>query len=94
MKQLLPIGSVVLLKDSDKRVMVTGRYQHEAGDESAIWDYCGCLYPEGNMGPEYNYLFNNDQVERLYFVGFQDEEEFDFLARLASEAPEFMGAAD
>lgn len=24
------------------------------------------------------YLFNHDQIERVYFVGFQDEEELEF----------------
>lgn len=90
MKQLLPLGSVVLLKESTKRIMIIGRYQQELGDDGAAWDYSACLYPEGNIGPDKTFLFNNDQVERVFFLGFQDEEEFAFLSRLAEEAPQFM----
>lgn len=73
----LPLGSVVLLNGGSKRVMVYGRKQQQVATGS-VWDYIGCLYPEGNLDEDYMYLFNHDQIERVYFVGFQDEEELAF----------------
>ncbi|MCL2048447.1 MAG: DUF4176 domain-containing protein [Defluviitaleaceae bacterium] len=39
-----------------------------------LWDYVGCLYPEGNMGVDQTYLFNGSQIEQVFSLGFQDEE--------------------
>ncbi|WP_242984754.1 DUF4176 domain-containing protein [Clostridium taeniosporum] len=40
MKTLLPIGSVVLLKDSNKKLMIIGRLQRELESKSENqWDY-------------------------------------------------------
>ncbi len=42
----LPIGSVVTLKDGGRPLMITGRSQRNAADNT-LWDYSACLYPEG-----------------------------------------------
>ncbi len=80
--QLLPIGSVVLLKESEKRVMVMGFCQAKPDDLSVIYDYCGCLFPEGYMDAEHVYLFNHEQVEKVYSLGYMDEEQFAFSNRI------------
>lgn len=84
MKKYLPIGSVVLLKNSSKRVMIIGLKQKQA-DSDKIWDYCGCLFPEGVLDPDKLYLFDNEQVERLYFIGLQDTESMSFLQQLGQK---------
>ena len=78
MKKFLPIGSVVLLKDSTKRVMIVGLKQKQAGADK-VWDYSGCLFPEGILDPEKLFLFDAGQIERLYFIGLQDAESMTFL---------------
>jgi hypothetical protein len=81
MKILLPIDSVVQLKGGQKRLMIYGRLQKQVA-ENKMWDYIGCLYPEGNIGPDYMYFFNHDQIERVHFTGFRDKEENQFQQRL------------
>lgn len=71
--ELLPIGSVVLLKDGEKRLMIYGIKQFN-GEKNELYDYVGCLYPEGNMTPKYNYVFNHVDIEIVYFVGLVDAE--------------------
>ncbi|MBO0958730.1 DUF4176 domain-containing protein [Neobacillus sp. MM2021_6] len=78
MDKYLPIGSVVLLEGGTKRVMIYGRKQQEL-NTNKIWDYIACLYPEGNINEQYMYLFNHDQIDKIYFIGYQDEEEFEFV---------------
>lgn len=78
MKDYLPIGSVVLLQGGKKRVMIYGRKQIQKENQKE-WDYIGCLYPEGNISEDYMYLFNHENIEKVYFLGFQDEEEFQFV---------------
>ncbi|MDR0858014.1 MAG: DUF4176 domain-containing protein, partial [Oscillospiraceae bacterium] len=50
-KDLLPVGSVVLLNGADKRLMIYGVLQLNPED-GVQYDYLGCLYPEGYVGLE------------------------------------------
>ena len=81
MKKFLPIGSVVLLKESQKRIMIVGVKQKQENSDK-VWDYSACLYPEGILDPDKLFLFDAEQIERLYFVGIQDGEGFAFLNKL------------
>lgn len=81
MKKYLPIGSVVLLKDSNKRIMIVGVKQKQA-DSDKVWDYSACLFPEGMLDPDHLYLFDSEQIERLYFIGLQDGESLTFTEKL------------
>ena len=83
MEALLPIGSIVLLKESSKRLMIYGRLQREV-DGERIWDYIACLYPEWNINPDHSFLFDHDQIDNIYFLGFQDEEEIKFQQYMQS----------
>lgn len=76
-KNLLPIGSVVRLRDGNKRLMVCGRVQTDVAT-GKTYDYSACLYPEGMINSEEMYLFDNENIETLFFIGFQDEEEIAF----------------
>lgn len=78
MNGLLPIGSVVLLKNSTKRVMIIGVCQNEAGKQNVIWDYSACYFPEGYLGSDEVFLFNNENIERVFALGYQDEEQLTF----------------
>ena len=87
MKKLLPIGSVVLLSRMEKRVMIYGRLQKEK-DTDKEFDYVGCYYPDGLQDSSQILLFNQEDVDVLFFVGFQDVEEFlyrDELEKYLSE---------
>lgn len=92
---ILPIGTVVLLKNSTKRLMIIGFWQKNisAENEEQIWEYAGCLYPEGYLGPDKTYLFNGEQIERIYAIGYQDEEQFAFKVKLDAIGDELRGVA-
>lgn len=78
---LLPIGSVVLLKDATKRLMIYGVGQTDQS-ENIEYDYIGVMYPEGNMGEGSQYLFNHSDIKQIYFRGFDDSEREAFIERL------------
>jgi len=77
LKELLPIGSIVLLEGGEKKLMVYGRKQIQKGSDK-IWDYIGCLYPEGNINEEFTYLFNHENIKEIFHEGYRDEEEVEF----------------
>ena len=79
--ELLPIGSVVLLKDSTKRIMIVGLKQRQE-QETKVWDYSACLYPEGIIDPDHLFLFDHEQIQTLFFIGFQDGEGMQFMVNL------------
>ena len=82
MKTYLPLGSVVLLKEGTKKLLIYGRRQKSA--ESGIeYDYVACLYPEGNISDKYTYLFNGENIGEVVFRGYSNAEDEAFLKELA-----------
>ena len=80
-REYLPIGSVVLLKNTKKRLMITGFYV-KPNMSNVYYDYLGCIFPEGMVSEHENYIFNNEQIEKVFHKGLEDDEETDFKAKL------------
>ena len=81
-RELLPIGSVVLLKNGTKKVMIFGVKQTDNSDGKE-YDYISVLYPEGNVGENGQFLFNHSDIDEIYFRGCEDEERENFIENLA-----------
>ncbi len=82
-ERTLPIGSVVSLYGGEKRLMILGYVKYLRGDDSGkVYDYCGCTYPEGYVGSEATAVFNHEDIEHIYALGFQDEVQFEFREKL------------
>jgi hypothetical protein len=81
-ERFLPIGTVVMLKGGKKRLMITGFCAVPETDLNKIFDYSGCLYPEGFLTSKQTALFNHEQIETVFAVGFSDIEEQSFKERL------------
>ena len=92
-KEYLPIGSVVLLKNTKKRLMITGFYV-KPNNSNTFFDYLGCIFPEGMISDHDNYIFNNEQIEKVCYKGLVDEEETTFKARLYDIIGEKEGTQD
>ena len=76
-EEFLPVGSVVMLNGGNKRVMICGRIQAQAGTD-IIYDYSACYYPEGILDPKSMFFFNRGDIETVYFRGYEDQEELDY----------------
>lgn len=81
--EFLPIGTVVSLKNGTKKLMIFGIVQSILEKSDQEYDYIGVPYPEGNMGQDYQYLFNHVDVEQVYFRGFEDVERQEFIYNLS-----------
>ena len=79
---LLPIGSVVLLENSKKKVMVVGLAQRSAQNPGRIYDYVGVVFPEGFLDASKMILFNNNNIDQVFMIGYQDAEELSFKMRM------------
>ncbi len=78
---MLPIGSIITLKDGQKKIMICGRFQKSI-KSGKNYDYAACLYPEGVIKSDYLFLFNHEQIGTIYYRGYEDEEESKFLQEI------------
>ena len=85
--RFLPIGTVVLLKNATKKLMITGFCSYDKGNKEnpKAFDYTGCLYPEGIISSDQMALFNHSQIAKIYHLGMRDEEEIKFKKVLNEE---------
>lgn len=70
----LPIGSIVKVKDIDKKIMITGYYSIEYNNSVIIYDYVGISYPEGLLLKNNSYSFNHSDITSLVFTGYLSSE--------------------
>lgn len=82
--ELLPIGTIVLLKDGEKKLMINGVMQSDIAENGKEYDYLGILYPEGHIGDQFQYLFNHEDISEIIFRGYEDEERKEFIDKLAA----------
>ncbi len=78
-----PIGTVVMLRGGQKRLMIIGFDPLNEERTNKAYDYIGCLFPEGILATDKIAMFNHDQIEKVYHQGLLDEEEKEFKERLA-----------
>ena len=78
-KKYLPLGSVVLMKEAKKRVMITGYAVKSPESGDRIWDYIGCLWPEGMISPDKNLLFDHKDIHQIFAIGYSDDEQKSFM---------------
>lgn len=81
-EKYLPIGTVCILKNAQKRVMITGfvAKANESGDK--VYDYVGCLYPEGIVNSNQNLLFDHKQIDKIFYIGYVDDEQKELMKKL------------
>ena len=79
LKDLLPIGSVVLLKEGTKKLMITGIQPASSENPDKVYDYIGVMYPEGFLSTEYNFLFNHADINDIIFMGYNNPEREEFI---------------
>lgn len=87
MDQLLPIGSIITLKEGNRHLMIMGRF-HRNLENGKIYHYATCLYPDGYQGGNTYYLCNHEHIEQVLFKGFQDEEELQYRQLISNKLKE------
>ena len=85
-EKYLPVGTVVLLQNGTKRVMINGFCTMDANKPDKIYDYSGVLFPEGSLSSDQTLLFDHHQIVRVDHRGLDDQEEKDFKVKLVQIA--------
>lgn len=81
-EKYLPIGTVVLLKNGVKRIMINGYLAVSSEEQNIIYDYCGVLFPEGLLSDNQKLLFNHEQILKIEYLGLVDQEQQNFNNKL------------
>ncbi len=89
-EKYLPIGTVVLLKDGKKRLMVTGFCVVSPENRNKVFDYCGCVFPEGYISSKQNCLFDHNQIDKIFHIGLYDENAVQFRTKLVDYEPKMI----
>ncbi len=75
----LPIGTIVTLKGGKKKIMINGYCQEH---DKQIFDYRGCLFPEGVLETTGVSLFNHEDIQTIHHLGFKNEESLNLSNKL------------
>lgn len=81
-EKYLPIGTIVLLKNASKRLMIAGYCTTTIGETTKVWDYCGYRYPEGVGQKTDLRMFDHEQIDKIVYLGLEDDEEKKFTMHL------------
>lgn len=81
-EKYLPLGTVVLLNGGEKRVMITGFVSMSPDTGERVFDYSGCLFPEGFYDYNEVLVFDHHQIAKVFHKGLVDEEELNFKKNL------------
>lgn len=70
--EFLPLGSIVYLKEGNKKVMIIARgLVAKNVDGHIFFDYGGVPYPEGLVDDQMAY-FQHESITKVVFEGFKD----------------------
>lgn len=81
-EKYLPLGSVCLLKGGQRYIVVIGYLGVGNEDMNTIYDYMGAVYPLGVISTDVTFMFNHDQIEKVVFKGYEDDERKEFNQKL------------
>ncbi len=91
-KKYLPLGSVVLLKGAKHRAMIIGFCINDQEDDNKLYDYIGCLFPEGLFTLENIMAFNHEDIGEIFYMGYSDKEEKEFKNKLVGMTQKYVNA--
>lgn len=82
-ERFLPIGTVVLLKEGNRPLMITSYCIYPTGvvyekgqkvsAKNKFYDYGACTYPEGVLGANRILGFNHSQIDKVLHLGYKTE---------------------
>lgn len=70
----LPIGTVCTVRNSNKKLMVISYFSLEYNGNVKMYDYKGCVYPEGLLLPSQTVSFNHEDIENIEYMGYQNDQ--------------------
>lgn len=89
-KPFLPLGTIVILKGTLKKLMIVNRANIV---DDTYFDYGAVLYPEGMVDNDLAY-FNQDDLLKVVSEGFSDEDNDLMVAQLEQAKKDYQEVAE
>lgn len=87
-KNFFSIGTVVELKKYNDKVIIVGYFVE---NDNVFYDYVSFPFPNGYMGNDNIICFNENEIEKVCYSGFEfSEEQKSFKVDLVSEYNEII----
>ena len=81
-EKFLPIGSVVLIKKAQRKLMIIGYCSTPKENERKLYDYVSVLFPEGLIKLDQVLIFNHDDIVKTFHMGYHNSESQKFNDQL------------
>ncbi|MEZ7606825.1 DUF4176 domain-containing protein [Streptococcus sp. 27098_8_113] len=75
---LLPMGTVVKLKDQTELIIIGRGSLVEQNQELVYFEYTSVLVPTGYQQADQLYFFNNSDIREVVFMGYKNDAELEF----------------
>ena len=75
---LLPMGTVVKLKDQTELIIIGRGSLVEQNQELVYFEYISVLVPTGYQQADQLYFFNNSDIREVVFMGYKNDAELEF----------------
>ncbi len=75
---LLPLGSVVKLKDQTELIIIGRGSLVEQNQEPVYFEYTSVLVPTGYQQADQLYFFNHSDISEVVFMGYKNDAELEF----------------
>jgi len=80
--EYLPLGSIIVVRGGIKKIMIIARgLAVEVQGMVKVFDYAGCLFPEGLMGDQI-LQFNHVDIFKVVHKGYTDDDESLMISKL------------
>jgi hypothetical protein len=79
-EEYLPVGTIVILKNSNQKIMITGYFGSDTN--KVLYEYNGCIYPEGLIDSNKGILFNHKSIKEIIYSGLKDGEYEEFSKKI------------
>jgi hypothetical protein len=90
-EQMLPIGTIIKLKDNNNYFMIAGYDPKGTPTLGYIYDYSGFPYPMGHTGTLEIIQFDKEQIEDIIAYGYQNKEQMEFMKHYCNERVPIKG---
>ena len=94
MRKYLPIGTIVKLETVDKLTIIAGYFPRGGAKNGPVWDYSAFPYPEGMIDNDKIVQFDNEAIEKVVVMGYQDELQMQFIRAVMSKSDEIKAAGE
>ena len=82
-EKYLPLGSIVMLKGGKHKLSIMG-FCLVIPEKKRQYDYVGVFYPEGYVGVDNLFVFDHDDIDEVFSIGYTDHTDKEFKEKLTT----------